>query len=44
MIKGIKIKQKATAAACLGGGVSQGDGGQQHLGGDVTLKTTVPKI
>ena len=22
-----------TAAACLGGGVSQGDGGQQHLGG-----------
>ena len=26
-----------TAAACLGGGVSQGDGGQQHLGVEVTL-------
>ena len=26
-----------TAAACLGGGVSQGDGGQQHLGGEVSL-------
>ena len=30
-----------TAAACLGGGVSQGDGGQQHLEGEVTIKTTV---
>ena len=30
-----------TAAACLGGGVSQGDGGQQHLGVEVTLKTAV---
>ena len=26
-----------TAAACLGGGVSQGDGGQQHLEGEITL-------
>ena len=31
-----------TAAACLGGGVSQGDGGQQHLEGEV--KTTVLRI
>ena len=31
----------AAAAACLGGGVSQGDGGQQHLEGEVTIKTTV---
>ena len=33
-----------TAAACLGGGVSQGDGGQQHLGVEVTLKTTILRI
>ena len=34
----------AAAAACLGGGVSQGDGGQQHLEGEVTLKTAVLRI
>ena len=27
-----KLQTLLTTAACLGGGVSQGDGGQQHLG------------